>query len=421
MAKKANLGPRTLASVALMATACALGPSDEPSEDVAVSSSNELSGDSPSPPFYTPPAPKPGDPTPKNGDLVRSEPMSFLLEPASAVPVTATRILYRSTRRNGSPMDVSGSVVVPKARWTGRGKRPVIGYGVGTQGIGDGCAPSRALSEGFEYEAVFMSGLLARGYALAITDYEGLGTPGMHTYMDRLSQGHAVLDAVRAAERLPGSDLSDESPVALYGYSQGGGAAASAAELASSYAPELQIKGTVAGAVPADLSVLPANLDGGIWAEFLWFAIAGIAESYDVDILPLLNANGAAFYDKISSDCVFDLGNSMLKKSKDYTADGSTLAQIAALEPFRTMLEEQRIGRLKPNAPVLVTHSLFDDIIPFSVGRQLAKDWCARGATVQFSPNITPLHLGAMLNNATQVYGFLEARFAGVRPISTCQ
>ena len=39
------------------------------------------------------------------------------------------------------------------------------------------------------------------------TDYEGLGTPSMHTYVGRVAEGQAVLDAARAAMRLPSTSL----------------------------------------------------------------------------------------------------------------------------------------------------------------------------------------------------------------------
>ena len=55
---------------------------------------------------------------------------------------------------------------------------------------------------------------------------------------NQLVQGRAVLDSVRAAQRLNGSGLSAANPVGIVGYSQGGGGAASAAELAAAYAPE---------------------------------------------------------------------------------------------------------------------------------------------------------------------------------------
>ncbi|WP_019145120.1 lipase family protein [Aeromicrobium massiliense] len=357
-----------------------------------------------------------------DGTVIRTEAIRYLLDPAgvSDVAYTSKRMLYTSRDRTGERHAISGSVIVPKAAWKGPGTRPVIGYAVGTQGVGDTCAPSRQFSEGIEYEGLFMAGLLKRGYALAVTDYEGLGTAGAHTYMDRVSQGQAVLDAVRAAQRQDWTGLSASSPVGIYGYSQGGGAAASAAELAGSYAPELKVKGTVAGAVPADLSVLPGVLDGSLYAEFLWFAVSGLTDSYDIDLNPYLNARGQQFLADASNDCVFDLFNASFKQSKDFTVDGSTLGDLIAREPFRTMIDDQRIGRIKPSAPVLLTHSVLDDVIPYRTGRQLAVDWCARGANVRLSTNASPLHVGGILNNATEVYGFLEARLAGKPAPSSC-
>lgn len=357
-----------------------------------------------------------------DGSVIRTEPIRYLLDPAgvSDVAYTSKRMLYTSRDRTGERHAVSGSVIVPKAAWKGPGTRPVIGYAVGTQGVGDTCAPSRLFTEGIEYEGLFMAGLLKRGYALAVTDYEGLGTEGAHTYMDRVSQGQAVLDAVRAAQSQDWTGLSSSSPVGIYGYSQGGGAAASAAELAGSYAPELKVKGTVAGAVPADLSVLPGVLDGSLYAEFLWFAVTGLTDSYDIDLQPYLNDRGKQFLADASDDCVFDLFNASFKQSKDFTVDGSTLGDLITREPFRTMIDDQRIGRIKPSAPVLLTHSVLDDIIPYRTGRQLAVDWCERGANVRLSTNASPLHVGGILNNATEVYGFLEARLAGKPAPSSC-
>ncbi|WP_207950102.1 lipase family protein [Nocardioides ochotonae] len=370
------------------------------------------------PAFYRAPATLP----PANGDLVRSEPLRFTLDPAGAarIALTTTRVLYRSTDRTGTPHAVSGTVLVPKTPWIGPGRRPVIGYAAGTQGIGDTCAPSRQLGEGIEYESIFMSGMLARGWAVAMTDYEGLGTAGMHTYMDRESQGRAVLDAVRAAQRLPGSGLTGANPVGLYGYSQGGAAAASAAELAGSYAPELKVRGTVAGAAPADLTQLPGAIDDSLFSEFSWYAIAGLTASYDVDFTPYLNEAGREMYAEMADNCVFDLFGSAFTSSADYTADGASLAELIQREPFRTMIDDQRIGRRAPSAPVLITHSRLDDVVPFAVGEQLVRDWCARGAKVRFSPNVTPLHVGGMLNNATEVYAFLEARFLSLPVLSSC-
>ena len=93
--------------------------------------------------FYTPPDPlPPGQP----GDLIRTEPSRLVLEPSGqlgAIMATGTRIMYRSTDSRGNPMAVTGTYFEPFDGWPGRGPRPLIVYGPGTQGQGDQCAPSR--------------------------------------------------------------------------------------------------------------------------------------------------------------------------------------------------------------------------------------------------------------------------------------
>jgi hypothetical protein len=42
---------------------------------------------------------------------------------------------------------------------------------------------------------------LAVSFAVVMTDYQGLGTPGLHTYVNRVAEGNAMLDAGRAAMR----------------------------------------------------------------------------------------------------------------------------------------------------------------------------------------------------------------------------
>ena len=137
------------------------------------------------------------------------------------------------------------------------------------------------------YEELWVATLVARGYAVVVTDYEGLGTPGDHPYMNRLSQGHALLDAARAAKQLPGTSLTPNGPVALWGYSQGGGASASALELAPSYAPELDLVGAYVGAPPADLTTLLPFIDGSILTGVLGYVLNGMIHSYPQAEAPL--------------------------------------------------------------------------------------------------------------------------------------
>lgn len=77
------------------------------------------------------------------GDVVSAAPAVFTMDPVLHTPVPGvrvTRVLYRSTTAAGEPNTVSGTVLVPTTAYPGR--RPLVGYAVGTHGLGDDCAPS---------------------------------------------------------------------------------------------------------------------------------------------------------------------------------------------------------------------------------------------------------------------------------------
>jgi hypothetical protein len=371
--------------------------------------------------FYDPPSPLPaGHP----GDIIRHQSSQFFLDPTKLVPAPAKvqRIMYSSTDTHGDPVAVTGTVLTPNVPWTGPGSRPIISYAAGTQGLGDQCAPSKALAAGDEYEGPFISGLLARGYAVVITDYEGLGTPGVHTYVNRKAEGYAVLDALRAAQRLPDAGLPDNGPVAIAGYSQGGGASAAAAELQSSYAPELNLKGAYAGAVPADLAAVAKNLDGHYAVGFLMFAVASMNYAYpDLNIASVLNDKGKAVEAQVENECTVDsIVKHAFARTADLTADGRPITDYLAEQPFAGVVAEQQIGLTPPKAPVLVAHSALDDIVPFEQGRAMARSWCAEGATVQFDTLAVPTHVGGAVAAYPDAFAWLDRRLHGAAAPDNC-
>ncbi len=358
----------------------------------------------------------------ENGDALSSEPGVFYLDPLKAIKVNADvhRIMYRTSDRTGKTIAVTGTVLNPTAPRAGQ--RPIVAFAPGTQGLADKCSPSRQLAEGTEYEALPIKRLLDQGYAVVVTDYQGLGTPGVHTYMDREAQGRAVLDSVRAAQRLDAVDLPDAGPVALYGYSQGGGAAASAAELAPAYAPELQIKGAVVGAPPADMNKVAESMDGSAYGAFFNYALSGLSTSYGIDIGPYLNARG----NRVTNDlrdtlCTTQaLARYPFLNSRFLTVDGRPLTERLKAAPWAAIVAEQQLGKRKPGVPVLLSHSTLDDVVPQQVGKNLAADWCRRGTTVKFSGNLIPGHIAATEATSAEGLPWLADRFAGKAAPTTC-
>lgn len=375
-------------------------------------------------PFYTPPSSLPGDP----GDVIRQRASVFTLDPITRSPaagVTANQVLYRSTSATGAANAVSGTVLVPSAPWRGPGTRPLVAYAPGTRGVGDACAPSYVMTRGTDYEGLFVAGLLSRGWAVAVTDYEGLGTPGEHTYVVGRAEGHAVLDIARAAQRLPGTGLSASSPVGLMGYSQGGGATGWAAQLEPTYASELDVRGVVAGGVPGDLTAVAEFVDGGPFVIFELLAGIGLDAAYpELDLESYMNERGQALMAAKDSACLVNvdalddllvtLVGTLFSGIDDYTTSNPL-----DTPQWQARLAENKLGGTKPQAPVYMYHGIVDEIVPLPQAAQLRRTWCNRGANVTWSlrPGEHALTLVEGYNSAAN---WLDARFDGNRAWSNC-
>jgi hypothetical protein len=290
---------------------------------------------------------------------------------------------------------------------------------------------SQTVSVGYEDLAIYR--LLAEGVAVVVTDYVGLGaTDRLHTYVNRIDEAHAVLDAVRAARSVGGASVTGASPVGLYGYSQGGGATAAAAELQSSYAPDVTLAGTYAGAPPADLTSVTKAIDGSELAGALGWSLNGFLQS-DPDLKPLaeahLNDAGKAALTDLSTMCVADalLGYGYTK-STSWTTDGQSISDIIASTPaLKDFLDSQRIGTLKPSGPVRLATGVSDNLVPHAQARQLALDWCALGGDVTYKAVVLPgvgsallNHFAPLLTDQGDAISWLTDRLAGRPTVSNC-
>jgi hypothetical protein len=371
--------------------------------------------------FYQPPSPLPaGAP----GDVIRSRPATYTLDPIAKAPVagvTSTQILYRSTDALGQPMAVSGTVLVPTAPWAGLGPRPMVTYGVGTRGLGDDCAPSYTLTQGADYEGFFIKALLDQGWAVVVSDYQGLGTPGVHTYMVGPAQGRAVLDAARAAQRLPGTGLSTSSPVGIMGYSQGGSSAGWAAQLEASYAPELNVKGTVAGGVPGDLGATAEFLDGSFFVAFALMASLGLDAAYpELNLETYLNPRGQELLQTAQDMCLVDFdGFATLIEVAFTDIDDYVTTNPLDTATWQARLDQVRLGGTAPAAPVYQFHGPIDEIVPYPQAADLRRTWCNRGANVTW--NVLPAeHVLGLVEGQPLAIAWLGARFAGIPTFGNC-
>lgn len=327
--------------------------------------------------FYQPPDPLPeGGP----GDLIWAQAMDAYLTPALRLRARAWRVLYRSSSAIGEPTAVSGTVLVPRGRRAPR-TMPLLGYAVGTHGIGDAAAPSRLLARGLEWEGALIAMALARGWAIAVTDYQGLGTPGDHTYMVGRALGPNVLDAMRAARKLAPRELPVAGPAAIVGYSEGGAAAAWAAQLQPTYAPDVALAGVAAGAAAADLETAGPTIERTFFSFFMAYGGIGYAAAYpELDLDAYLTAKGRGWVAMLRESNVFQAA---VSGPRFIRASDLTEPEVLALPEWQARLRENRLGSIAPAAPVLLHHARRDQIVSFAQSVGLQEEWRALGADVR--------------------------------------
>ncbi len=329
-----------------------------------------------SPDFYEAPA---GLGSLAAGELLRAEPMDAYLAPGVRLRARAWRILYRSTGAIGEPTAVSGTLLLPVGTRSGQ-ELPLIAYAIGTHGIGDSAAPSRLLSTGRDWEAGLMALVLARGYATVVTDYQGLGTQGDHAFMVGRALGCNVLDAMRAARQLAPTELPEHGPAAIMGYSEGGTAAAWAAQLHPSYAPELELAGVAAGAAAADVELAGPTLDGTFFSFFLAYGAIGYAAAYpELELEPYLVGRAGETIDALRRTNILQAA---VRGPRFAHVAQLTSPNVLELPHWRIRLRENRLGRLAPAAPVILHHARHDQLVAFEHSEQLLEDWRALGVDV---------------------------------------
>lgn len=352
----------------------------------------------------------------KNGTLIwaKKEGGKKKLKEASST----YNILYSSKSFPGNrKVVVSGTVMAPKGKAKG-----VISWAHGTVGLADQCAPSRRLGStayyGSESGQLFKDWLKA-GYAVVATDYEGLGTPGIHPYLVGDSEGRSVLDMVIAARQL---NKKIPRRVALAGHSQGGQAILFAAHLATTkWGKGAKYLGTVSYAPVSNLvkqAPLIANFDNtegqyGITALALSILRGAVAGDRSINPREILTDAGQTEYPKTDTLCLSELTEAvekvglkpgqLLKRGYSNTLAGRKFdAQLEAMNPA-----------LKLGAPVLIPQGEADTtVLPDFTEDLVGQLEAIRGqSTITYETVPGADHSGILLASKAEASAFINGLF----------
>jgi pimeloyl-ACP methyl ester carboxylesterase len=357
---------------------------------------------------------KPGEIAGPPGSIVRI----FPLEGGGPAGSQAFRILYRSRGLDNQPIVVSGAVFVPSGP-APAGGRNVIAWAHPTSGVAEPCAPS--LMPDVANMIWNMPVLLGKNYIVTATDYPGLGTPGTHPYLIGESEARAVLDSVRAVRDLPNAGASNR--FAVWGHSQGGHAALYTGEIAARYAPDLKLVG-IAAAAPATYLIELFDADeasqGGkdLTAMALW----SWSRLYHTPASTIVSAQAMPTYEKIATDCIESVPEfeAIADQGKPLQHEEFLTANPTKVEPWKSVMEKNSPGQAAAGAPVFLAQGTADTTVRPAITRQFGDHLCAQGAHVDFveMPGVT--HTFAARDSSLAAIRWMEDRFAGVPPPSSC-
>jgi pimeloyl-ACP methyl ester carboxylesterase len=358
--------------------------------------------------FYSPPDPLPSD---VPGTLIRAEAIEPLAEGSKA-----WRVLYVSTAVDGTAIAVSGLVAAPAEPASAAGY-DVVTWAHGTKGVSDPCAPSKGYRSGFHDFYDIAPELVAAGYVGVMSDYEGLGTPGIHPYLVGPSEGRGVLDIVKAAQQI--EEAGAGSRVVIWGRSQGGHGALFAGEIAPTWAPGLDVLGVISAA-PA--SEFQAIITSGVLLPgargFIWQLSVGFEASYaELSIEDVYTPDALSSIEALLDEeaCGAEFGEVAA------TFDGAGFAMSPLEIPaWVTRLDENSPGNVPTSVPILLIQGQEDRVVPILLTNVLENRLCEIGNEVDYRVFPGYGHNDSTEKNMPLMLEWTAARFAGEPASTTC-
>lgn len=328
---------------------------------------------------------------PSPGALLSREPVETAISGAQA-----WRVIYLSHDVRGVVHEVTGLVIAPTA---GGADRPVLTWCHGTTGLGDAACPSaqhdpaRELTLYFTPEAEAqidygipgLQGFIDDGWVVCSTDYQGLGSPGMHQYnVNRSNARDAVCIASAAGELGVGAGTA----LACVGWSQGGAAAAAVAELDAADFAGMRLLGVVAMSPSVSRIGLESPLGPSAALHdpaappdahlIMFFAGQQAASPADLALADVFTPLGVEILDAAwNIQPVHHLTDTIARVSR---LKGPVLnAKPANFEAWKSAIVAGSAANRKPAAPVLVCIDSFDGGIVTPVPWQNAYVDAVRG------------------------------------------
>ena len=292
----------------------------------------------------------------------------------------------------------------------------MVALGHGSVGINQECGPSMTGNLSGMSPSVLT--YLNRGLAVTVADFPGLGSPsGQHPYLDSYSAARSMIDSVRALRRVY---PHVSARWLTYGVSQGGGAAWATAEIAASYAPELQLLGAAAQVPSTDKAgLVDRAIEGTLTIEqqgiYQWLLESLARQHGTLNLDELRAPQLRAVWDQLSL-CGGDTAREHALHT--VTAEDFLPRSEAAIEYLRGLLEPMSPPHRRSSAPLLVIYGGEDRFVDASGTESSITQACEWGSTVAIDYQSTAGHLTV---DTSSIWPFFKQRLGGVPAQDNCE
>lgn len=332
----------------------------------------------------------------RRGKLLHHAPLATSIKGARA-----WRVTYRSADVNNVEHDVTGMVIAPAKRGS---NRPIMTWCHGTTGLGNPACPSAQPDPAREFTTYFsttstqqidygvpgLQGWIDAGYVVCATDYQGLGSPGVHQYTVNRSNARDAVFIAHAARAL---DAGAGTKLACVGWSQGGGAAAAVAELPDGDFGELTLVGSVpmSPGVPTIGMASPTGMSAALTDKkvppdaHMLMVLMGFVSAYPkLRLSDVLTPLGVQVMETVwSRQPVHHINDTV---ARTFRLKGPILKpEGLTRDDWRQALKNGSAARVKPRCPLLVCVDGFDGgtVIPVVWQNAYVEAMRALGGTVE--------------------------------------
>jgi len=373
------------------------------------------------------------------GTVLKTRTLSYHIA-GIALPVQVVQLLYRSAGALGQPTANVTSVLESPVPPLGSAR--AVSYQSFYDSLNPADEPSAQIAGDVtlgglvaDAESVVILPLLLQGYTVIVPDTEGQKAD----FASGPEYGINTLNSIRAATSSPLTGLTAATPIGLFGYSGGAIATDWAAQLAPSYAPDVnrQLVGAAEGGVLVDPAHNLTYVDGSsVWAGIIPMSIIGIARGFHITITPYLNSYGSQLYAALQNASIANVlgqypGLTFAQLVKPQYANPDSIPVLVKVE---NKLNAGR--RPSPTIPMFIGQGANgtlegtpgnkpgigpgDGVMVAGDVRTLARHFCASGTAVDYTQYDALSHISTFPVWAPAALAWLAGRFAGIQAPNDC-